>query len=61
RLFLPFQRLAPDRADGTDGLGLGLSIVAAVATAHGAALRAHPGPNGGLDVVVCFPMRGRQG
>jgi signal transduction histidine kinase len=61
RLLQPFQRLSMDGAGGDHGLGLGLSIVAAVATAHGAAMQAHPGPSGGLDVEVCFPIRGRQG
>jgi signal transduction histidine kinase len=61
RLFQPFQRLqAGSSAGHDDGLGLGLSIVAAVATAHGAALRARPGLDGGLDVEVRFPMRARQ-
>jgi len=55
RLLEPFQRLAMDGAAGRDGLGLGLSIVAAVATAHAAAMRARPGPDGGLHVEVCFP------
>lgn len=38
RLLQPFQRLAPDRVARPDGLGLGLSIVAAIAETHGAAL-----------------------
>jgi signal transduction histidine kinase len=61
RLLQPFQRLASGReagrgADGNaSGLGLGLSIVAAIAGAHGAALEVRPGANGGLDVNVRFP------
>ncbi|MFD3523247.1 sensor histidine kinase [Streptomyces sp. NPDC058653] len=58
-LFQPFQRYA-SRAGGPDGLGLGLSIVEAVATAHGAGLTAVPGPEGGLDIAVAFPARGRK-
>ncbi|NUR89228.1 MAG: HAMP domain-containing protein [Nonomuraea sp.] len=50
-LFQPFHR---DRGSPGDGLGLGLSIVAAVAAAHGAALTAVPGPEGGLHVAVTF-------
>jgi hypothetical protein len=38
-----------------DGLGLGLSIVAAIADAHRAVLDARPGVGGGLDVRVRFP------
>ncbi|MFC8074988.1 sensor histidine kinase [Streptomyces sp. NPDC057307] len=52
-LFQPFRREV-SRAGGPDGLGLGLSIVEAVATAHGAELTAVPGPAGGLDITVAF-------
>ncbi|MET9863894.1 HAMP domain-containing sensor histidine kinase [Streptomyces smyrnaeus] len=52
-LLQPFQRLAPRGAD--EGHGLGLSIVAAVAQAHGADLTTLPGPDGGLAVTVTFP------
>jgi signal transduction histidine kinase len=57
RLLQPFQRLGAERAAGGDGLGLGLSIVAAVAKAHRAALEIHPGADGGLVVTVTFPAR----
>lgn len=54
RLFEPFQRL--DRTAGRDGHhGLGLSIVRAIATAHGASIAAHARPDGGLTVEVAFP------
>ena len=57
RLFQPFHRGAPrDRTGGRDGLGLGLSIVAAIAEAHGAWLQAHALPGGGLGVRVGFPL-----
>ena len=56
-LFQPFQRgTARDRTGGRDGLGLGLSIVAAIAEAHGAWLQAHALPGGGLGVRVGFPL-----
>ena len=55
RLLAPFQRLAPDRTGSRQGFGLGLSIVAAIAAAHGAALDVRPGSQGGLDVRVQFP------
>ncbi|MFD7735456.1 sensor histidine kinase [Kitasatospora phosalacinea] len=55
RLFQPFQRLDATRAARTEGLGLGLSIVRAIAEAHDADLRASPGPHGGLTVTVQFP------
>lgn len=51
RLFKPFQRLAPDRI-GSEGLGLGLSIVEAIAHAHDGTVRAFPIPGGGLTVQV---------
>ena len=57
RLFQPFHRLtaAANGQAGDRGLGLGLSIVAAIAAAHGAALTARPQPGGGLTVQVSFP------
>jgi signal transduction histidine kinase len=53
RLFQPFQRLHSRR--GSNGHGLGLSIVRAIATAHGANVTAVAPPSGGLDVTVTFP------
>jgi signal transduction histidine kinase len=55
RLLEPFQRAAPDRTASPDGLGLGLSIVADIAEAHGANLVVRPKPEGGLTVAVSFP------
>ncbi|WP_327000356.1 HAMP domain-containing histidine kinase [Dactylosporangium sp. NBC_01737] len=54
RLFEPFQRLHRTADDGHHGLGL--SIVRAIAHAHGATLTAHPHPDGGLVVEVAFPL-----
>ncbi|MEU7890787.1 ATP-binding protein [Microbispora bryophytorum] len=51
-LFAPFRRLHTTRGQGA---GLGLSIVASIATAHGADVRARPNPGGGLEVAVTFP------
>jgi len=51
----PFRRLGADRTGQGRGLGLGLSIVQAIADAHGAALTALPRPGGGLRVEVTFP------
>jgi signal transduction histidine kinase len=55
RLFQPFQRLGPRRARRDNGHGLGLSIVRAIATAHGAAITPQPRPGGGLAIDVAFP------
>jgi signal transduction histidine kinase len=56
RLFQPFQRLATDRDNGQDdGLGLGLSIVQAIAAAHEASLTSRARPEGGLAIEVSFP------
>ncbi len=54
RLFRPFQRFDPRRAANTKGHGLGLSIVRAIASAHGASITADPRPDGGLSVRVSF-------
>jgi signal transduction histidine kinase len=55
RLFQPFQRLGPRPARRDGGHGLGLSIVRAIATAHGATIAAQPRPGGGLAIDVTFP------
>jgi signal transduction histidine kinase len=55
-LFEPFRRLAADRTGSGDGAGLGLSIVSAIAQAHGGQVRATPNPDGGLTVTVAFPV-----
>jgi signal transduction histidine kinase len=53
-IFEPFRRLA-NRRNGTSGVGLGLSIVRAVARAHGGDTRAEPRRGGGLVVHVRLP------
>ncbi len=53
-LLEPFRRLGTART-GSRGLGLGLSIVAAITDAHGGTLALHPRPEGGLDVRVTLP------
>jgi signal transduction histidine kinase len=55
RLFQPFQRLGPRPARRDGGHGLGLSIVRAIVTAHGAGIAARALPAGGLAVDVTFP------
>jgi signal transduction histidine kinase len=53
-LFRPFARLDGARTGETGGLGLGLSIVKAIADAHRATLGVAPGGEGGLAVEVAF-------
>lgn len=53
-LFEPFRRLGTDRLAGP-GAGLGLSIVRAVARAHGGDVHAEPRDAGGLIVTVALP------
>jgi signal transduction histidine kinase len=64
RLLLPFQRgsgaehgaRTRTRSGPDDGLGLGLSIVTAIATAHGAELTVTPRlTGGGVSVRLAFP------
>ena len=54
RLFQPFQRLDRERINGSSGLGLGLSIVQAIAAAHEATISARPQNDGGLHIEVGF-------
>jgi signal transduction histidine kinase len=55
RLLQPFQRLPTTRSADSEGLGLGLPIVAAIAKAHHATFTINPGQRGGLDISVSFP------
>ncbi|MGX7669270.1 sensor histidine kinase [Plantactinospora sp. DSM 117369] len=54
-MFQPFRRLRQERVGGGRGFGLGLSIVRAVANAHGGSVRAEPRHGGGLVVTVLLP------
>jgi signal transduction histidine kinase len=53
-LFEPFRRGGRERTGGR-GSGLGLSIVRAVAEAHGGTVTAAANPDGGLEVTVTLP------
>ena len=54
-LFEPFRRLHPPRTGTSGGVGLGLSIVAAIADAHDAKVSAAPNTGGGLTIYVRVP------
>jgi signal transduction histidine kinase len=56
QLTQPFRRLGADRTGSDRGAGLGLSIVAAIAEAHGGSVRLAARPEGGLRVVVTLPV-----
>jgi signal transduction histidine kinase len=57
RLLQPFQRGGAERTNHSGGLGLGLSIVHAITTAHDAQLGIRPGERGGLAIDVRFAWR----
>ncbi|MEU6344674.1 ATP-binding protein [Streptomyces sp. NPDC046977] len=59
-LFEPFRRLS-DRVGSARGNGLGLSIVRAVAQAHGGDVTAEPRTGGGLTVTVALPAQHPRG
>jgi signal transduction histidine kinase len=51
----PFRRLGADRTGSDEGSGLGLSIVAAIAEAHGGTLDLQARDGGGLRVRIELP------
>ena len=56
RVFERFYRTDTSRARASGGAGLGLSIVAAVAEAHGGTAAVRPTPGGGATFVVTLPL-----
>jgi signal transduction histidine kinase len=52
----PFRRIGAERTGSDNGVGLGLSIVAAVATAHHGTLHLQARDGGGLRVAVALPV-----
>jgi signal transduction histidine kinase len=58
-LFTPFQRLGSRTT--SEGFGLGLAIVASIAAAHNAAVKAVPNAGGGLVITVTMPSPDRAG
>jgi signal transduction histidine kinase len=52
----PFKRPGAERTGSQTGHGLGLSIVAAVAAAHGGELRLHRREQGGLGAEITLPL-----
>ena len=56
-LFRRFHRGEAARNSTVPGHGIGLSLVDAIATAHGGTVEAHARPDGGLTVEVVLPGR----
>ncbi|ABS28091.1 multi-sensor signal transduction histidine kinase [Anaeromyxobacter sp. Fw109-5] len=56
-LFDPFRRGERDRAGGKDGLGLGLFIARAIATAHGGTLEVRSAPGERTVFTLTMPLR----
>ena len=56
RIFERFYRSEASRSREFGGAGLGLSIVAAVAVAHGGSARLEVAPSGGARFVVRIPV-----
>jgi signal transduction histidine kinase len=58
QLSQPFKRLGADRTGSAGGVGLGLSIVAAIVAAHRGTLGLQPGLAGGLRALIELPQAG---
>ena len=56
-LFEPFRRLGADRVRHAGGVGLGLSIVRSIVTAHQGVIAARARPEGGLTIAIDLPAR----
>jgi two-component system, OmpR family, sensor kinase len=56
QVFERFYRVDQSRTRASGGVGLGLSIVAAVAEAHGGDAAARPTPGGGATFVIEIPL-----
>jgi two-component system OmpR family sensor kinase len=61
QVFERFYRADDSRARSSGGVGLGLSIVTAVAEAHGGAVSADGAPGGGATFRIKLPLSGSDG
>jgi two-component system OmpR family sensor kinase len=60
RVFERFFRADESRSRASGGVGLGLSIVAAVAQAHGGTVAAHSRPGEGATFTISLPLAARE-
>ena len=60
RVFERFYRADLTRSRSSGGVGLGLSIVSAVAAAHGGTVEAHSVPGGGATFRILLPLEQRE-
>src|SRR5207302_5276954 len=56
QVFERFYRVDSSRTRASGGVGLGLSIVAAVVAAHGGSVATEPTPGGGATFVIALPI-----
>ncbi len=56
RIFERFYRVDASRARASGGVGLGLSIVAAIVSAHGGSVASEATPGGGATFVIALPL-----
>ena len=56
QLSQPFKRLGAERTGSASGVGLGLSVVAAIVAAHRGTLDLQAGPGGGLRACIELPQ-----
>jgi two-component system OmpR family sensor kinase len=60
-LFERFYRIDASRTRASGGVGLGLSIVAAIVGSHGGRVEARPSTDGGATFVASFPLATLEG
>jgi two-component system OmpR family sensor kinase len=58
RAFERFYRVDPSRSRHSGGVGLGLSIVSAIVTAHGGEVQVRSAPGEGATFTVTLPLEG---
>jgi signal transduction histidine kinase len=57
KVFEPFYRLEDSRSRETGGTGLGLTIARNIAEQHGGTIQLRNVPGGGLEAILCLPLK----